>query len=65
MRLTHELQTIVVPFLFMFLDVDECVTLSPCENGATCVDETDGYTCQCTVEWLGTNCTGICNNNIG
>ena len=42
----------------MVPDVDDCST-SPCENGATCVDEHGGYTCQCTDQWLGVNCTGI------
>ena len=42
---------------FFFADVDSCES-SPCQNGATCVDEIDGYTCQCTDQWLGGNCTG-------
>ena len=42
----------------------ECDTSSPCENGATCFDEIDGFTCQCTDQWLGTNCTGIYKINI-
>ena len=41
----------------MLPDVDDCDT-SPCENGATCVDEHDGFTCQCTEQWLGDNCAG-------
>ena len=49
-------------FNFIILDVDECDTLSPCKNGGTCVNEYDGYTCHCTDQWLGTNCTG--NNQI-
>ena len=43
----------------MLPDVDDCST-SPCENGAICVDEHSGYTCQCTEQWLGDNCTGMC-----
>ena len=58
MRVTQLLQAMVSSFNFIILDVDECTT-SPCENAATCVDELDGYTCQCTDQWLGTNCTGI------
>ena len=46
----------------MLSDVDDCDT-SPCENGAICMDEHDGYTCQCTEQWLGDNCTVIYNNN--
>ena len=48
----------------MFADVDECDTLSPCENGATCEDDINGYTCQCTEQWLGDNCTGSCMIDI-
>ena len=44
-------------FHVMFPDVDECET-SPCQNDGTCVDELDGYTCQCTDQWYGANCTG-------
>ena len=52
---TQKLQIrIICSFPFMFLDVDECDTL-PCENGGTCVDDIDGYTCQCTEEWIGDN----------
>ena len=46
----------------MLPDVDDCST-SPCENGATCVDEHGGYTCQCTDQWLGDNCTGMLHSN--
>ena len=47
----------------MLSDVDDCDT-SPCENGAICMDEHDGYTCQCNEQWLGKNCTGILTLNI-
>ena len=42
----------------VFPDVDECHT-SPCENGATCVEEIDGYRCLCTEQYLNINCTGM------
>ena len=41
----------------MLSDMDDCNT-SPCKNGAICVDKHGGYTCQCTDQWLGDNCTG-------
>ena len=56
MRVTP-FQTLVSSFNFI-IDIDECRT-SPCQNGASCVDELGGYTCQCTEQWLGDNCTGI------
>ena len=39
----------------------QCDILSPCQNGATCLDEIDGYQCKCTDKWIGINCTGIWN----
>ena len=38
-------------------DINECLT-SPCSNGGTCVDQYQGYSCNCTEQWLGQNCTG-------
>ena len=35
---------------------DYCDTL-PCQNGGTCVNGANGYTCVCTPEWVGVNCT--------
>ncbi|XP_035679036.1 IgGFc-binding protein-like [Branchiostoma floridae] len=34
---------------------DEC-TSDPCQNGATCVDEVDGYTCTCVPGYEGVHC---------
>ena len=36
-------------------NVDECVS-QPCQNGATCIDGDDMYTCVCTTGFVGTNC---------
>ena len=47
----------------MLSDVDDCNT-SPCKNGAICVDKQGGYTCQCTDQWLGDNCTGTLHFNM-
>ena len=44
----------------MFTEIDECEAL-PCQNGGTCVEEVEGYTCQCTDQFFGENCTGICD----
>ena len=38
-----------------FLDIDECSS-SPCENGGTCVDGVDVYTCECMAGYTGDQC---------
>ncbi|XP_072051919.1 uncharacterized protein [Amphiura filiformis] len=35
--------------------VNECDS-DPCQNGATCEDGVDSYTCVCTSGWTGDNC---------
>ena len=37
------------------LDVDECVGVN-CENGGMCVDDINGYSCDCTDGFTGTHC---------
>ena len=39
----------------MLIDVYEC-TSSPCQHGATCVDDVNGYTCICADGWTGLLC---------
>ena len=41
---------------FFHLDVDECTTASPCNNGGTCNNTLGSYECMCTPQWNGTNC---------
>ena len=39
--------------------IDECVS-RPCQNGGTCVDGNNSYTCNCDLGYEGVNCeTGI------
>ena len=46
----------------IFIDIDECAS-SPCQNGGSCTDEVNGYTCNCIAGYDGTDCeTG--NNAI-
>ena len=37
------------------VDIDECAS-SPCENGATCTDAVDSYTCDCIAGYTGKHC---------
>ncbi|XP_070177932.1 fibropellin-3-like [Littorina saxatilis] len=34
---------------------DECVS-DPCQNGATCVDQVNGYLCQCALGYTDSQC---------
>lgn len=36
-------------------DIDECLS-NPCLNGGTCIDEINGFTCNCTEQWMGQTC---------
>ena len=36
-------------------DIDECSS-NPCENGGTCNDAVDMYTCDCDAGYNGDNC---------
>ena len=35
--------------------VDECIS-NPCQNGGTCTDALNGYTCSCPLSFGGTHC---------
>ena len=35
---------------------DPCKASKPCQNGATCVNKNDGYTCLCKTGYQGKNC---------
>lgn len=37
-------------------DVNECLTVQPCANGATCVNTIGGYQCQCSSGFEGQDC---------
>ena len=39
----------------IFPDVDECASV-PCQNGGNCIDEINGFTCQCSEGVTGFLC---------
>ena len=41
---------------FSFSDIDDC-DLNPCENGASCTDGVNNYTCTCMAGYEGKNCS--------
>ena len=45
-------------------EFDECQS-DPCQNGATCKDGTQLYTCSCLAGYSGDNCeTGECSGHV-
>ena len=40
---------------FYFEDIDDCA-ITPCQNGGTCSDGVDSYTCSCAAGYSGRNC---------
>ena len=42
-------------YLCFATDIDECAS-NPCENGASCTDEVNGYNCGCAPGYTGTHC---------
>ena len=48
-----------VVIIFVFTDINECAS-KPCENGATCKDEVNAYSCVCAEGYTGVDCeTGL------
>ncbi len=55
---SHQISDSSFHFVFCLLPPlanNECQS-QPCQNGATCVDQNNGYTCTCTAGWTGLHC---------
>ena len=47
--------TIMNKIEILYSDIDDCAS-STCQNGGTCVDGVNSYTCNCDVGYAGKNC---------
>lgn len=43
-------------FILLFIDIDECEPVNPCENGGTCENQPGGYSCNCENGYTGQKC---------
>ena len=46
---------VIMAFSSPNLDTNECAS-DPCQNGATCTDGLNLFTCNCATGWYGTTC---------
>lgn len=45
----------------ILVEINECLVIRPCQNGAECVNTPGSYRCICPPGWTGTNCEiGMC-----
>ena len=44
-------------YIWSLVEINECQSM-PCVNGE-CVDEVNGYHCNCNAGYQGTNCDGL------
>ena len=52
-----------INFAFGTKDIIECAS-SLCQNSGTCVDDINGYTCECDRNYIGNNCQTGTNNAL-
>ena len=51
----HVRTTVFYQTTYFVSEVDECSS-NPCENGGTCIDGINEYSCQCVAGYIGANC---------
>ena len=52
----YKLQKVLQIVFYYFQDIDDC-SPNPCQNGGTCSDEVNNYTCSCVAGYTGYNCS--------
>ena len=45
----------MVYICYLLADINECAS-NPCKNGGTCTDQINGFTCECSPGYTGTEC---------
>ena len=48
-------RNIIIRNILNSLDINDCDP-NPCQNGGTCIDGVNDYTCDCIAGWDGENC---------
>ena len=46
----------LVVFLLILVDIDDCAD-QPCQNGGTCIDSVNDYSCNCVDGYSGKDCS--------
>ena len=49
------LQCMIFYCVLTFIDIDECAS-GPCQNGGSCIDQVNGYQCQCSPGYTDLQC---------
>ena len=45
-------------------EIDECAS-NPCQNGGTCIDQVNSYSCECPHDFYGHNCASTHDDCTG
>ena len=53
----------IVHVFILAIDIDECES-EPCQNGGTCDDEANSYTCECVDGFTGLECETGKNSHL-